>query len=140
MAYFGDSGRMAGDPGFFSTLGKIGRSALRNLPGIGAPVRAAEFFQRPSVGTIGRVGSFRGPVVGKKPGVTIGKDGVMRKKRRRMNVGNTKALKRAVRRTDGFVKLAKDALKSTGFTVVSKSSLATRRASASASARRHHRT
>jgi len=46
------------------------------------------------------------------------------KKRRRMNVTNDKALRRAVRRTDGFVKLAKRALRGTGYTVVSKSSRA----------------
>lgn len=48
------------------------------------------------------------------------------KKRRRMNVTNDKALRRAVRRTDGFVKLAKRALRGTGYTVVSKSSRARR--------------
>ena len=43
-------------------------------------------------------------------------------KRRRMNVTNDKALRRAVRRTDGFVKLAKRALRGTAYTVVSRSS------------------
>lgn len=38
-------------------------------------------------------------------------------KRRRMNVANPKALRRAIRRTDGFVKLARRTLKGTGFTV-----------------------
>ncbi len=46
------------------------------------------------------------------------------RKRRRMNVTNDKALRRAVRRTDGFVKLAKRALRGTGYTVVTKSSRA----------------
>lgn len=39
------------------------------------------------------------------------------RKRRRMNVANAKALRRAIRRTDGFVKLARRTLKGTGFTV-----------------------
>jgi len=38
-------------------------------------------------------------------------------KRRRMNVANPKALRRAIRRTDGFVKLARRTLKGTGFVV-----------------------
>lgn len=42
-------------------------------------------------------------------------------KRRRMNYGNVKALKRADRRIDGFVKVAKNALKHTNYKVVSRS-------------------
>lgn len=38
-------------------------------------------------------------------------------RRRRMNVTNAKALRRAIRRTDGFVKLARKALKGTGYTI-----------------------
>ena len=48
----------------------------------------------------------------------------VRKKYRRMNVTNDKALRRAVRRQAGFVKLAKKALQGTGYTVVSRSSRA----------------
>lgn len=40
-------------------------------------------------------------------------------KRRRMNVANPKALRRAIRRTSGFVKLARRALKGSGYRVVS---------------------
>lgn len=36
---------------------------------------------------------------------------------RRMNVANPKALRKALRRTDGFVKLAKRSLKGTGYAV-----------------------
>jgi len=36
---------------------------------------------------------------------------------RRMNVANPRALRKALRRTDGFVKLAKRSLKGTGFAV-----------------------
>lgn len=39
-------------------------------------------------------------------------------KRRRMNPGNAKALRRALRRTDAFVNLAKRSLKGTGFKIV----------------------
>lgn len=46
------------------------------------------------------------------------KDGSGRAVRnRRMNVANPRALRRALRRTDGFVKLAKRSLKGTGYAV-----------------------
>jgi hypothetical protein len=46
----------------------------------------------------------------------------MARKRRRMNVTNPKALRRAIRRQTGFVKLARRALKGTGYTIVSRGS------------------
>lgn len=42
-------------------------------------------------------------------------------RRRRMNVANPKALRRAIRRESGFVKLARRALKGTGYRITSKS-------------------
>lgn len=51
-------------------------------------------------------------------GYHLAKDGSGRCVRnRRMNPANPKALRRAMRRTDGFVKLAKRALKGTGYAV-----------------------
>lgn len=51
-------------------------------------------------------------------GYHFAKDGSGRLVRnRRMNVSNPRALRRALRRTDGFVKLAKRALKGTGYAV-----------------------
>lgn len=51
-------------------------------------------------------------------GYHLAKDGSGRFVRnRRMNPSNPKALRRAIRRTDGFVKLAKRALKGTGYAV-----------------------
>lgn len=51
-------------------------------------------------------------------GYHLAKDGSGRFVRnRRMNPANPKALRRAIRRTDGFVKLAKRALKGTGYAV-----------------------
>lgn len=51
-------------------------------------------------------------------GYHFAKDGSGRIVRnRRMNVANPKALRRSIRRTDGFVKLAKRALKGTGYAV-----------------------
>lgn len=43
-------------------------------------------------------------------------------KRRRMNVANPKALRKAIRRQAGFVKLARRALKGTGYTIASRGS------------------
>jgi len=43
-------------------------------------------------------------------------------KRRRMNVANPKALRRAIRRQAGFVKLARKALKGSGYTIVTRGS------------------
>jgi len=39
-----------------------------------------------------------------------------------LNYANDKALKRSIRRQDGFVKLARAALKGSGYAIVSKSS------------------
>lgn len=43
-------------------------------------------------------------------------------KRRRMNPANAKALRRAIRRTDSFVKLARKALKGTKYTISTRGS------------------
>lgn len=49
-------------------------------------------------------------------------DGTLKKKRRRMNVANPKALRRAIRREAGFVTLAKRALKGTAYQITRKGS------------------
>lgn len=59
------------------------------------------------------------------PGGATGYE-IVGKKRRRMNVTNDKALRRAIRREQGFVKLARKALQGTGYRVVSKSSIGRR--------------
>lgn len=55
------------------------------------------------------------------PGGSSGYEFVGRK-RRRLNVANPKALRRAIRRQQGFVKLARRALKGTGYTIASRGS------------------
>lgn len=55
------------------------------------------------------------------PGGSSGYEFVPRK-RRRLNVANPKALRRAIRRQAGFVKLARRALKGTGYTIASRGS------------------
>jgi len=125
-------GGMRGDPGLFGFLGKVakgvlgvaggllpgpiggiarlgsrllggGRAAPRQaFPG-GIPILRAGPGQRMAAGALGIAG-VRGP------GVGVGR-------RRRMNPGNAKALRRAIRRTDAFVKLARRSLKGTGYSI-----------------------
>jgi len=115
MAYFGGGSRSAGDPGFFGSFAKF---ALKKLvPGGGIATGLLAKFQQPTGGiAIPRI-TGRG---GRTP-AAVGPNGELMKRRRRMNVGNTKALRRAIRRTDGFVRVARSALKNTGFKIVSKS-------------------
>lgn len=51
-----------------------------------------------------------------------GATGYMYRKRRRMNPANAKALRRAIRRQESFVKLARKALKGTQYTIRTKGS------------------
>ncbi len=127
MAYFGGSHGMRGDPGFFGTLfgavkGAAG-SVFRASP-IGAAIRGARgairptpqlptFFQPPSTSLLASGVPRRGAGVAMIP---------FAPRRRRMNAGNPKALRRAIRRQNAFVNLAKGALKNSGFKVVSTSS------------------
>ncbi len=134
MAYFGGASRLAGDPGLFDTFRKVARAGLSFLPGASLAGSAAQFFQQPSRRfPIPLRGGGRGPGA-----VTVGADGIVRRKRRKMNMGNIKALKRAMRRQDGFVKVAKKALKGSNFVVVSRASQATARAKSKAIADAHH--
>ena len=96
-------------------------AVLRTVGGALSPVRAPTGFARsvpaPSL-------PIMGPPQGQQPrGRTpyLGLPVLDKPKRRRMNYGNTKALKRADRRIDGFVKVARSALKHTNYKVVSKS-------------------
>lgn len=137
MTYFGGTqGR--GDPGFFGSL--FGR-VKKGVGGFLArgPIGIASAFTAPGRGAISAVtGLFSGPVVtGSGTRATAAAAGEA-PKRRRMNVTNDKALRRAIRRQAGFVKLAKKALKGTGFQIVSSASLARSRGSKAAAAERHH--
>lgn len=67
---------------------------------------------------------------GGSTGYYVDAAGELRKKRRRMNYANSKALTRANRRVDGFVRLARRSLKHTNYKIVSKSAGKSRRSSA----------
>ena len=133
--YTGDYGRAMGDPGFFDTLKRIGGGIVKTLAP--APIRigisALERIKGRGRGQMlpGLPATARIPVAaaaaaarGMKGGKTTA-SGAPRK-RRRMNVANPKALRKAIRRQDGFVKLARRALKGSGYTIVSRSSRARR--------------
>lgn len=131
MSYFGGSGRIAGDPGLFDVFKRAGRALVGEIPFVRQGRAVIRAIRPPTVSTPQRFspavarGQFRPPggttaiaqVSG--PGTALMVTG---RKRRRMNPTNVKALNRAVRRTDAFVRVAKNALKNTGFKVVSKSS------------------
>lgn len=118
---------MRGDPGILSSLGSVLGGVVSSLvPGgsiITSAVRAlapkpsqAPIRSMPAAPGGMRIPQFGGGQITPKP-MTYNKQGQLVAKRRRMNVTNAKALRRAIRRTDGFVKLAKRALKGTGYTV-----------------------
>ena len=124
--------------GIFDVFKKVGGALLGNVPIVGQVYRGVSTAKRllgggqPQAGTQPRptipvmqppwqAAGGRGAVVG-KPGQPYKDVYAMPRRRRRMNVTNDKALRRAIRRTQGFVKLAKKALKGTGYTVVSRGS------------------
>lgn len=133
MSYFGGSSGMVGDPGFFGTLfggaKRLFRGAVSTATGgpvagasaLFAPPRSSGGRPRgiPVIKTPGFKGGIQRALPGGKTGFEVGVD--MRPRRRRMNAGNAKALRRAIRRTDAFVRLSRGALKNTGFKIVSKS-------------------
>jgi len=128
MTYFGATSRAAGDPGFFDVLKTIGRFAAPFIPGgsiVSSGIDAITGRGRrggiPQIPNIGIQGTrpFAGPggkTIGGPIPKSMGGPG-----RRRMNPMNTKALTRANRRIDSFVKHTKKILKNTNFKLVSKS-------------------
>ena len=139
MSYYGvgDYYR-AGDPGFLSSLGGAITGAVGGfLTGgpIGAISGAVRSFTgtpqapqaAPVIRTPGIAGMVQRMAPGGATGYQVGPDGQLRKKRRRMNYANSKALTRANRRVDGFVRLAKRSLKHTNYKIVSKSAGSSRR-------------
>lgn len=133
MAYKHLGGRGRGDPGIGSFLKGAVRGVARVagtvLPGpAGALARGASSLLRSSPARPQQIpvmpaGGLRGMVQRAVPGGSTGLVvGGGHRKRRKMNPGNTKALTRASRRMDSFVRVAKKALKHTNYTVVTKGS------------------
>jgi len=138
--YRGDyMGGYKGDPGLFggifAGLKKLGGFAIDVLPGpVGIGARAVRRrLTRPRAAPP-QVLPYMPPMPGMRPedirrgarptprGPVMLPDGTMKRAYRRMNVANPKALRRAIRRQAGFVKLARKALRGTGYSIVSKGS------------------
>lgn len=127
MSYYGQ-GDYYGQGGLGSFLGGALKTVARAATGfvtggpagaIGGVVSSLVPSSRPAPG-----GGLQIPSVTVRPGaflpggtplVSFGK------KRRRMNYANGRALARANRRVDGFVRLARKSLQHTGYKIVSKS-------------------
>lgn len=128
MPYHGTAHSNRGDPGFGSILKgalKFGSKVLGFSPA-GAAIDVISSRRSSGRRTIAAPGgSFPGGSRARANQVFAREIRTQppfgRKKRRRMNPGNTKALTRASRRIDSFVKVAKKALKHTNYKIVSKS-------------------
>lgn len=139
MSHMRRRGMYRGDPGFFSVLGNIAKSAVGFIPGVG-PIaskvldlltpaqKAARLVESPgaitsTVGAVRGVLKSGGAIIKKHPVLTgLGAAGavagasagithaIMRHggghRGKRMNVCNPRALRRAIRRTHAFAKLA----------------------------------
>lgn len=142
----GDYRRFRGDPGVFGFLKKTVVGAAKGFV-TGGPVGAVTGGARAALGreaprpsvqptalpgggvlappstritSIAPVRGLSGYVQRLVPGGKTGYEYTMAPRRRRMNVANPKALRRAIRRQAGFVKLARRALKGTGYTIVTR--------------------
>lgn len=129
MSYYGmgDYYRV-GDPGLLSSIGGFVRGAVGGLV-TGGPIGAivggvGGALGRPRTGSLSiptGIPTFTSSGTSSRGTTYIAPNGQVRRKYRRMNYGNTKALKRANRRIDGFVGEARKALKHTNYKIVSKS-------------------
>ncbi len=123
MSYYG-AGDYYGAGGIGSFFGRlvrgVGRAAIGQIPIVGPAASAVLHRPTGGPGPIA-IPTFGGPTGGKRKGVAQTMPG-QRKRYRRMNYMNPKALRRASRRTDGFVKEVKKSLKHTNYALVSKSS------------------
>lgn len=142
MPYGGTAARLRGDPGIFGFLGGLVKGVARNIPGpigmVARQVLPTRSRAQPLSLSTALPGGMRLPVPRTFPGATRvpgirgfaqravpgGRSGfeLVGKRRRRINPANPKALRRAIRRQAGFIKLARRALKGTGYTIVSRGS------------------
>jgi hypothetical protein len=135
--FYGRGGYYRGDPGFFSFLGKVAKSAVSLIPGVGpaisslipagekagpklvqavtAPAAAGRAMQvvEKATGIIKKHPTLSAAGAAGAAGLLAGAAGsrLLRgtsgRKRRRMNPCNARALRRAIRRATAFERLAK---------------------------------
>lgn len=110
-------------PGPFGGIARVvggavaGRTAISRM----APRFASRAMERMVPTQVGRVSPMGTAFKGECPaGHHISQTTGSCVPNRRMNVGNAKALRRAIRRQSGFVKLARRALQGSGYRIVSK--------------------
>lgn len=137
-----------GDPGLFGFIGKALKTGLGVVSKLGIPVvsgvagmgagiiagrpKAPAMYQRPIMQgqalpggrQVLPVPGIRGMIQRGVPGGATGL--MMGPRRRRMNPANPKALRRAIRRQASFVKLARRALKGSGYAITSRGRSRTR--------------
>jgi len=127
MPYYGQGDYYA-TGGFFDFIKKVGKTALGFVPGgqvvgAGLSILGGGGGPPPLIRKPGFVGGMERLVPGGASGMIVDPmTGEVKKRRRRMNYANGRALSRANRRVDGFVRLAKRSLKHTNYKIVSKSS------------------
>jgi len=123
VSYYG-AGDYYGSGGLGSFLGGVARAGVGFLTGgpVGAIASVASSFAPKSSGggipvlpVPGLRGAAQRAIPGGATGLMIG-----RPRRRRMQYTNQKALTRANRRVDGFVKVVKKSLKHTNYQLVTK--------------------
>ena len=136
--YYGTGDYYVGDPGIFGSIGRAIGGAVTGFVGGGplggirgaiggltrkkqqVPPPMTRFAPRPTM-MIPGPSVFTRAAQAAIPGGKTGYE-VYGRKRKRMNYTNAKALRRANRRRDGFIKIARQSLKGTGYKIVSSAS------------------
>lgn len=113
-------GALTGGP-LGAISGALGASGILKAPTAQMPVLVKS--QVPIMGIPGLPPTS----TGLPPGTTVNAAGQLVRKRRRMNPANPKALRRAMRREEAFVKMARRALKGSKYTVSTRGSSRSRR-------------
>lgn len=129
MSYYGQ-GDYYGQGGLWDVFKKGVGVLTRGVGAVVNPVGAATTMlgggqgptSLPVIRTPGVAGGFQRLIPGGKTGYQVDASGMpVRRRRRRINPANAKALNRANRRVDAFVRMAKRSLKHTNYKLVSKS-------------------
>jgi len=128
MGYYGQGDYYARG-GLFDVIKGIGSAVGGVLfPGVAPVISAIGGGSKPTISpgqlpvlpTPGIGGAISRALPGGSTGYYVDASGQVRKRRRKMNFANSRALGRANRRVDGFVRLAKRSLKHTNYKILTK--------------------